>query len=103
VQLSLGGFQLRLSALPTVVVTGVAFSGISIMVVVPPAAAALVAVSKPSHSVRPRLVDVYVRVDHTGHDDLVAERSRTEMPSCSTRPWQDASAILPSASDERGF
>ena len=36
-----------------VVVTGSELSGMSMMVVTPPAAAARVAVSKPSHSVRP--------------------------------------------------
>ena len=36
-----------------VVVAGMLLSGISISVVIPPAAAARVAVEKPSHSVRP--------------------------------------------------
>ena len=37
----------------TVVVGGSEFNGISTMVVIPPAAAARVAVANPSHSVRP--------------------------------------------------
>ena len=37
----------------TVVVAGIEFSGMSRIVVTPPAAAARVAVAKPSHSVRP--------------------------------------------------
>jgi hypothetical protein len=44
-------------------------SGISISVVIPPAAAARVAVEKPSHSVR--LVDVNVCVDDSRHHDKV--------------------------------
>ena len=56
----------------TDVVAGMAFSGISISVVMPPAAAACVAVAKPSHSVRPGFVDVDVRVHQAGHDDQIA-------------------------------
>ena len=48
-------------------------SGMSTSVVTPPAAAARVAVSKPSHAVRPGLVDVHVRVDDAGHENFVAE------------------------------
>ena len=57
----------------SVVVTGLAFSGISTMVVVPPAAAACVAVSNPLPVGLARLVDMHVRIDHTGHDDVIAK------------------------------
>ena len=58
-------------------------------VVTPPAAAARVAVSKPSHSGAARLVHVDVRVDDAGHHEPVAgvdhvARS-TRRPSAPTR------------------
>ena len=52
-QLARGGAQLLLRAPARVVVTGRQLSGMSTSVVTPPAAAARVAVSKPSQSVRP--------------------------------------------------
>ena len=56
----------------TVVVTGSEFSGMSTIVVVPPAAAAFPAVSNPSQSARPWLVHVYVDIDEAGQDEAVA-------------------------------
>ncbi len=47
-------------------VGGRLLSGMSTMAVTPPAAAARVAVAKPSHSVRYGLVDVHMRVYHAG-------------------------------------
>ena len=48
-----GGLPLDLAAPATSVVGGMQLSGMSMIVVTPPAAAARVAVAKPSHSVRP--------------------------------------------------
>ena len=53
VRLSGRGLPLDLAAPSTVVVGGRLLSGMSMIVVTPPAAAARVAVAKPSHSVRP--------------------------------------------------
>ena len=53
VALSRAPRRLRRRAPPRVVVAGTLLSGMSTSVVTPPAAAARVAVSKPSHSVRP--------------------------------------------------
>ena len=52
VALPAGGLALDLER-PTVQVGGMLLSGMSMIVVTPPAAAARVAVAKPSHSVRP--------------------------------------------------
>ena len=51
-ELAAGGLELERRA-SAVVVTGELLSGMSTSVVIPPAAAARVAVAKPSHSVRP--------------------------------------------------
>ena len=61
------------SSAATDVVGGSELSGMSQIVVTPPAAAALVAVANPSHSVRPGFVDVHMRVDQAGQQDEVAE------------------------------
>ena len=57
----------------TVVVTGEEFSGMSQIVVTPPASAARVAVANPSHSVRPGSFDVHVRVDQPGQQRKVPQ------------------------------
>ena len=57
------------SSAATVVVAGIELSGMSRIVVTPPAAAARVAVSNPSHSVAARIVDVNVSVDDSRHHD----------------------------------
>ena len=57
----------------TLVVAGMLLSGMSTIVVTPPAAAARVAVANPSHSVRPGSLHVHVRVDESGHQHQVTE------------------------------
>ena len=58
-------------------------SGMSTMVVTPPAAAARVAQAKPSHSVRPGLVDVHVRIHEARQDDGLAH-----VVDLAIRAWQ---------------
>ena len=55
----------------TVVVGGIELRGMSTIVVTPPAAAARVAVAKPSHSVRPGSFTCTWRVDEAGEQHLV--------------------------------
>ena len=81
------------------------FSGMSTSVVTPPAAAARVAVAKPSHSVRPGLVDVDVRVDQPRQqhhvvaelDDLGGRDRPVEAVHGRTTPSRTVTVTAPSA------
>ena len=72
-----GGGLLAAQRARAVVVGGRQLSGMSISVVTPPSAAALVALAKPSHSVRPGSLTWTWRVDQPGQEHLRPGNSAT--------------------------
>ena len=89
-----------ISSPSTVVVGGMLFSGMSMIVVTPPAAAARVAVAKPSHSVRPGSLTCTWLSTRPGSNTSSSARSTVSPPS--DRPRAATRAVRSRPRPRRG-
>jgi hypothetical protein len=85
----------------TLTVTGTLSSGMSTRVVMPPAAAARVAVAKPSHSVLPGSQTCTWESTRPGRSTSPAARSRVSRPASALVSSGSTATIVPAPRDHR--